>query len=336
MPDLQDLVDPAELIDVVRQLDFPRFQLGALFPDDIRNAIDYSYISGAAETVRAAPYRAYDAEAPIGSRPGLQRTVGALPPISQKIILTEGDRLMLEGLFSGNNSQQDRLIQAIFNDAARQVRSVQARVELARGDALTDGIVTINENGQQFTVDFGVPVAHKETAAVVWSNPTADIIGEITAWVETYVDTNGVPPARAFTSTSVIGAMLRNDDIRASLALPSRTELNAFLTASDLPAVEPYDVQVETSAGVKTRVLPADRFVMVPGEGDGFLGRTQYGTTAEAMELASEGLIDSEAAPGVVAVTWKTKDPVHIWTKGAAIALPLITNPNLLFTADVL
>lgn len=333
--DIRDLVDPAELIDVVRQLEFPRFALGALFPDDVRNAIDYSYIAGAADTVRAAPYRAYDAEAPVGSRPGVARTVGALPPISQKIILTEGDRLMLEGLM-GSSAQQDRLIQAVFNDAARQVRSVQARVELARGDALADGIVTINENGQQFTIDFGVPAGHKVNAATVWSDPSADIIGEITSWVETYVDTNGVPPGRALTSTSVIGAMLRNDDIKASLALPSRTELNAFLTASDLPAVEPYDVQVETSAGVKTRVLPADRFVMVPADGDGFLGRTQYGTTVEAMELASEGLIESEAAPGVVAVTWKTKDPVHIWTKGAAIALPLITNPNLLFTADVL
>jgi hypothetical protein len=39
--------------------------------------------------------------------------------------------------------------------------------------------------------------------------------------------------------------------------------------------------------------------------------------------------------PGIVAGSYSTKDPVALWTKAAAIGLPVLANPNLSFTADV-
>lgn len=337
MPDLRDLVDPAELIDVVRQLQFPRFTLSNVFPENTIDDTVYGFQKRTESVIRAASARTYDAEAAIGSRPGVARVTGQLPPISQKIVLTEGERLMLRNLLGGGNVS-DEFIQEIFNDAARMVSAVQARVELARGDALTDGIVTImgEEIEGGLTVDFGVPAGHKVVAAAVWTTTTTDIVTDVRNWVETYVDANGVPPGRAITSTRIISAMLRNESVQALIGdRPTLDNLNLAMQAEGFPTIERYDVQVVTPAGAQARVIPDDRFIMLPGTDGDVLGRTEYGITVEAMELVNEGLIPSEAAAGVVAVAWKTKDPVQIWTKGAAIALPLIVNPTLLFTADV-
>lgn len=339
--DIRDLVNPADLIGVVRALRLPQFTLGNFFPTDTRESVDYSFVRSNADSLQAAPVRAFDAESPIGTRPGVSKTQGSLPPISQKIPMTEGERLMMEALFRDNDTSRNRVAQEVFNDAARMVRSVQARVELARGDALTDGIITFAENGVNFVLDFGVPAVHKVAAATAWSDPAADIINDLRTWVQVYVDTNGAPPERAITSTRVVSYMLRNTGIRQLLAgfastpgIVTREQLASILEAFGLPSIETYDVKVYDAAGDKVRVIPDDRFIMLPGGGD-VLGQTQYGVTAEALELAGEGLIDAPDTPGIVAVNWKTKDPVQIWTKAAAVALPVIINPDLLFTADV-
>lgn len=339
--DIRDLIDPAELIGVVRRLEFPRFSLANYFPRSDVEAINYSFVRESADALETAAMRSFDTPAPIGKRPGLSRVMGELPPISKKIPLTEGDRLMLAEL-QRNRGQESPIVDQVFADAARMVRAVEARIELARGDALTDGIVTIAENGLQFTIDYGVPAAHKVVAAASWANPATDIIGHISSWVDTYVDTNGVPPARAIASGKVVGNMLRNDGIKALVAGPNavpglltQDQVNQIFTALGLPPVEKYDVQVTPINGAKQRVIPIDRFIMLPGEDD-VIGGTQYGVTAEAIELAQEGLLEQSDVPGIVAVVWKTPDPVQTWTKGAAIALPVIVNPDLLFTADTI
>jgi hypothetical protein len=57
-----------------------------------------------------------------------------------------------------------------------------------------------------------------------------------------------------------------------------------------------------------------------------------WGTTAEAGQ-AAYGLAGNE--PGIVAGTLETFDPVALWTKAAAIALPVVVNPNLTFVARI-
>ena len=65
------------------------------------------------------------------------------------------------------------------------------------------------------------------------------------------------------------------------------------------------------------------------------LGKTYYGPTAEAIKLAEKGYIKAEATPGVVAVVTSTDDPVQTFTKGAAVALPAMPNPDLIMDMTV-
>lgn len=334
MPDIRDLVDPAELIGVVRELTFPRFALEDYLPNNNRDRIDWSTTTAGADNTPAASVRAFDAPAPIGSRPGFTRASGSLPPISQKIVLTEGESLMLRAL-QGSDAANDELIDAIYDDAARMVKSVHARVELARGDVLTDGVVTIAENGQQFSIDYGVPSAHKVTVGTTWANPAADALSDQMNWLEVYAETTGgLTPGVAIASTNVIGQMLRNTSLNGGTQM-TFTGMNEVLVANGLPPVTRYDVQITNANGTSQRVIPTDRLIWLPDPDDARAGETQFGTTREATKLSQDGILPESDRAGVIAMVWETEDPVQTWTKGTAIALPVLHNPNTVFSADV-
>lgn len=337
---IYDIVDQQELLGFVRNLQFDQFTLDQFLPNRDIDDIEYVFRRGTGQDEDAAGFRAFDAESPIGSRAGRARVRGELPPISKKISVGEEERLRLRQLQTGNS---DPIVAQIYDDAANMTRAVQARLELARGQLLSTGTVTISENGLEITVDFGLPAGHNVNAATVWSTHTAnDIIEELISWVETYSDsTGGLRPAAILTSRQVLSNMLRNDAVRnlaatvnGAPALVSRQTLNQVLAAYDLPPIITYETQVRVD-GVATRVIPQDRLIFVPPSQEP-LGNTFYGVTAEALELQSEGQIVASQAPGIVAVVEKTFDPVRTWTKAAGIGLPVLANPELLFIADVL
>lgn len=345
---IYDLVDPVELQGFVRAINPPTFTLGQFLPAESIDDLEYRFTRGDFADVDVAPFRAFDAEAPIGTRPGLTRVSGELPPISKKQRLGEEQRLRLRGLQSGRGPSQ-QLVDQVFDDAAALTRSVLARVELARGQALYDGRVTINENGVAAEVDYGFGAAgaagdlsaQRATVSTSWLDPAADVIGDLQALTDAYVErTGGELPGALLTSGTVASALLRNDAIRAlagSLAggpqLVTRDALAATLAAFQLPPIVVNDTAVKVS-GARQRVIPADRAVLLPAGGQQ-LGRTFYGTTAEAIELVGAQQLAADQAPGLVGVVDKTFDPVATWTKVAAITLPVLANPELVTTVTV-
>lgn len=334
-----DLVDPQELVGFVRALEFDQFNLNQILPNREVQDLEYRFRRGTLRDQDAAKYRAFDTEAPIGSRQGTQRVSGELPPVSKKIRLGEEERLRLDALRSGDDGA---IIQQIYDDAASMTRAVQARIELARGEALHSGVVNINENGMVASVDYGIPASHQVTAATVWSDPTADIIEEWLSWQEVYTDsTDGLVPGAVMTSTQVVQNLLRNDSIRQLLGtvngapgLVTPQALQQVIQAYGLPPIVINDTQIRVD-GAAQRVIPQDKLVFLPPQGQP-LGNTLYGVTAESLELQAEGQIEATATPGIVAVVEKTFDPVATWTKSAGIALPTIANPELLLQAVVL
>lgn len=325
---IYDLIDPQELIGFARALEFPQFTLNTVLPDRPVQDLEYRFSRNDLVDQDVANYRAWDAEAPIAARQPTARVVGEIPPLSKKIRLGEEQRLRLQGQATG---EQSALIDQIFDDTTNMVRAVQARIELARGQALSTGAVTIAENGVVAEVDFGMDPGQFVTPAVLWNDPTATIVANYTEAVEAYIDRNGFAPGGALTSTSVVGDMLRNDEIRtlaASLAgtpaLVTRAALDNVFGAFSLPPIATYDTSVMVD-GVSTRVIDPDLFILLPPAGSG-LGNTLYGVTAEALELRTAGQIVAQQQPGIVAVIQRTFDPVATWTKAAGIALPVLAN----------
>lgn len=333
---IDDYITPQELTGYSRaasaDFDVNEFILTRWLPTQPIDDLAYRFERGGGGLVEAAVFRGYDTPTPFGARQGITRVSGELPPISRQLRLSEYDRIRLR---AGNNT--DRLRNAIFNDADNLVRQISARMELARGEALYTGKVILNENGVQATVDFGRAAGHTVTAGTVWSNIAAPITTELRTWFDTYVATNGRPPGAILTSTSVKRNMQKNTSIINAIAgsaagrvMVNDAELNGYLESEGLPPVQTYDAQVSVG-GVATRVIPADRLLFLPAPGEQ-LGATLSGITSEALE-PEYGLEGDEA--GIVAGTYKSVDPVAIFTKAAALKLPILGNADLTFAADV-
>jgi len=355
---ITDLVDPAELTDYVRAFNDEtlraRFVLDQVFPNRLVDDVEFRIRSGGLTDVDVAEYRAWDTQPPMTGRPGIVRKRGEIPPVSRQIPLLEEESLRLRAMQTGTSNP---IIDAIFDDAERMVRAVQGRIELARGDVLTDGILTLNENGVNVTVDFGVPAPHLPviaTGVLQWTvanAATALPITNLLSWLQIYKDDTGVLPRGIMMSRTLFSALAVNAEVRAyaqagASTAAARVNLATIqqifgefgippLTGlgSDVSGDPFYDVNVRVN-GVATRVIPADKVVFLPPV-DEPMGSTFYGITAEAVRLQERQLIVRQDAPGLVCLALQNDNPVQTFTLATAVALPAIINPELIFTADV-
>jgi hypothetical protein len=331
-----DYILPAELTGYVRgalaDLNRNQFTLSQFLNDKTIDDLDYRLSRGGQGLADAGVFRSYDTEAPIISRPGVSRISGELPPLSAKLRLDEYSRLRQRKLDTA-------IRDAVLNDASRLTRGLAARMELARGDALVNGTVTISENGVTATVDFGRNPAHSVIAATPWDQAGADPLADLRTWRDTYVDNTGDEPGVILTSRKVLSNLMQNPAMR-NLVFPGTNQPNVVtenavtqvLQAFGLPGIQLYDARVNVG-GSATRVIPDNRVILLP-QGQSQLGTTLWGTTAEALD--PDFGIDSSEAPGIVAGSYSTKDPVALWTKASAIGLPVLANPDLSFVATVL
>lgn len=338
-----DYLTPVELTGYVRQalmdLERNQFTLSRYLPSQTINDLDYRFTRGGEGLMEAATYRAYDAEAPTTSRPGVSRVSGELPPLSRKIRLGEYDRLRQRNLGS-------EVRNAILDDAERVARQIAARIEVARGDALVNASVTISENNVAAVVDFGRSSAMEvsaDTAGDFWDGTAPTPLQDLLTWRDAYVEQNGSEPGVIVANRKILSHLMKDDEIR-NLVFPTGSTQPAVVTESavgqvlnafGLPPISLYEAQVKVS-GSATRIIPQTKILMLPAPGslDGDqVGKTLWGTTAESLE-SEYGLGGQEA--GIVAGAYHTFDPVAVWTKAAAIALPVLANPDLVMVADVL
>ena len=346
---IDEFVDPLVLTGYVRELPPDvRLLLNQFLPDenigDIEAAIDTVQ-----KTNRAAEFRAWDAETPIGPRDQFSRTKVKMPPLGIKRPIGEQERLMLERARTGGDNRSG-YIQAIYDDAALGTAEVYRRMELARGDVLDDGKLVLTENGLQgITADFALPMDNQVSAATVWTDHAdAAPLSELRAWVQLYVDINGEPPGYILTSKKVWTNLLLSDEVKGLFVrsdamvaggpnLINDLQLGQALAAFDIPAFTRYDTRIEKLAGGTARVLPEHKLFMGPANRRD-LGFTAWGVTAEALELSqgqNPGLLFEEL-PGLVGFTLKDGDPIRIWTGVSAVGMPMIQRPEKLLVASVL
>lgn len=340
-----EFIEPTELTGLIRaalaDLQVNKFTLSRWLPNVEVDDIAYEFVRGGGGLSESASYRSWDAESKIGRREGLGKVMGELPPISEKMLLNEYDRLRLRKL------TRDDALPFIARDAQRLATNIAARFERGRGQALVNAQAPIPELKQ--TVDFGRSPEHSVVAAVLWSDhANATPIDDLESWVQTYSDTNGSAPAVILMSRQVLQNLRQCEQVQR-LAFPlapagqtpliSADQVSTVIEGMRLPPIEVYDAQVRVE-GTATRTTPGNALVLLsePGATTAAqptdLGATLLGTTAEALEAEYE--LTGGDQPGIVSATYKSKDPIRLWTHAAAIGLPILREPNLTFKAQVL
>lgn len=331
-----DVATPDELTVVAREAARDREQRDAMnlarfLPDEHSLSQTVTLEAGENGFVDAAEYRAYDAETPIGGRGlGASRITFELPPLGQKRRVSEYDQLARLG-----NGGESAIRDAIGKATVLRAQAVADRVELERGRVLTSGKAVINENGFKIDSEFGRSPDLTVTLGTPWSDASSNPIEDMLAWAESYVDTNGEAPAYMVASTKAISALTKFQGFLPKDSLRSRAsfdEINALLAVEGLPELVRYDRRVRVN-GEALRVIPENVVLLLPDESAG-LGKTYWGTTLESLDPRYG--IAADDRPGIVAGAYQDDDPMGVWVKASAIAMPALANANLALAATVL
>ncbi|MEW5567377.1 major capsid protein [Rossellomorea marisflavi] len=338
MANILELFNQKEVLNYLQNREFPTYLGESLFPEIKRQSLEFDQIKGGKKQPVVASVHAFNTEAEIGSREASKMAL-KLALIKRKIQMDERDIVAMES--PRNATEQQYLMQNVFNDIDVLVNGVKARVEAFRMEALATGKIVLDENGlKNVQVDYGVPDENKEAlaGAAQWTDPDSDPIGDLERWAD---QLNGMG-TRALTSKKVLNSLMRHPKIVAALfgkdsgRVASRQDLNAFMQQHDLPVIGVYDNKYRKQKADGTyeqrRYFPENKFVIF---GDGALGETIYGPTAEEIRLTRDPSIQTSKIGNVLAMVYEENlDPVSTWTKAVATALPSFPAADEVFQAQ--
>lgn len=338
-----DIVNPTELQAFARTLDplTEGYTLGSLIPDSFQNTTTYEYMTSSEVKTEVASFRAWDTPPPSIGRPGASKKKGEIPPGSVKRPLTEQNRMELLRLQGFSNE----MVQTIYDDTRAVTRSVQGRLELAKGEALTKGQVSFTSDRGYIgaTVSYGATTTIT-TPSVKWdvyatAKPIQDMQAQIVQWSAA---NNGQRPAYALVSQSVIDNIVQCDSVKAALAsqgttpaIVSPAQLANALRLFGIPPLIPYDVTVNVG-GTTARVTGLKELTWLPAPNTANFGVTIHGVTAEALELVGSNYLTQETAPGVTVMVDKTTQPLQIDTVATFVSIPVIKDTAKIGNVTVL
>ncbi len=329
-----ELFKQKEILNYQKDRKYPALMGEELFPEVKKRSLKFDMIVNKSKTPVIASVHGFDTESEIGQREAQKKAI-ELALIKRKLPLSEEDIIALES--PRNEAEKQELMQEVYNDIDSLVQGVRARVEVMRMEILAKGTVTLNENGLNASIDYGVPEAHK-VANVDWGT-NSDPIADIMEWHNKMA----VKPKRALTSNTVLAKILKNPNVISALygkdskRLATVGELNIYLESLGLPKIYTYDEVYRRLNADGTyeqkRYFPEECFSMFP---EGKLGETLYGPTAEEIRLQRDPSIDIRLVGKILALVYEEdKDPVSTWEKAVATALPSFPYSDEVFQASI-
>jgi hypothetical protein len=317
-------------------------KLTAAFPTRtfLTDEIDTALIT---QTNRAAKFRNWDGNYWVSPRDSGQVSRQRMIPLGGQLGVGEYERREQEFRRYGG-TVQSILVDAIYNDLEALTRYALNRVELAWGDVLADGALTINENGVQQQVDYGIPSANKVTASTLWSTTaTSTPLTDLTAWYDQYVSLNGAGPGQILMSLATARNLQKNVSLinaikgaQTGVTNVTLEEISGLFAAYGLPPISMdnvYNSNMDVD-GVTTPVLPANKFLFLPDD-LGTLGFTAWGTPTTVMELNANNVQVQQEAGLIGIIVREEQPPFQKRTFVDGVVLPVLADPRKILVATV-
>lgn len=340
-------------------LNLNEFYYPQLFPLKYTPSLTISGLQGTLGVPVAADVVEFDSTAPRKTRQVISKFTGDIPKIEVARVMTEKDlndyRIMKLLAGSGQNpTAQKQILDMVFDDPTFVWKGVNARQEWLTFQALSLGKIDLtltNNAGGIVTaasIDFMVPDANKNGAAVVWSvanAATATPFTDIKAIVKKGraagvklevmlmdIDTFDIMAGTAEMVKKCAAYVLA---ATSTASAPSLESVNAMLNANKMPQIKIIDtyVGIESKAGVITSTNPWTLGVVT------FLpslncGNMFYSDLADEM---TEGSAAMKVKRGHVLIKkFSTEDPVSEVTKGMANAFPGWSTASQSYLLDTL
>lgn len=304
--------------------------LGAtLFPVKKRLGTKLEWVKGANNQPVALRPSSFDAKAIRRDRKGIEKVSTEMPFFKESMYVDEKMRQDLNNMIANNNQAvADQILINIYDDESSLIDSSEIALERMRMELLTTGQIVISGNGQSYTYDYGLDAStQKVTVTKAWSDPTADIIGDIIDIVEK-AKARGITITRAVCNSTTAKYFRTNTAIKNAVYAFA----NGTVPVTTARAIEyiknetgvtfyAYDNVYVDEAGTTHKYVSDNTVTFLP---DGDLGFTNLGTTPEESDLMnSVNTADvSIVNQGVAVTTSKIVDPVNVETKVSMIGLP--------------
>ena len=312
-----------------------------LFPSKRVVGIKLDWIRGAKNQPVGLRLAAYDTKAIRRDRQGIEEYQTTMPFFKESKYIDEDMRQKLNTLIGNSNNKElvNRILREIFNDEIELIQAAGITLERMRMELLTNGTITLAENGQAYSYDFGIPADQKLTASVSWSDPSADIIKEVND-IKDFMKAKGVKITRAITNSATIKYLEKNTNIKNQIYVLAGGSISSINGARALSYLEDetgilfyaYDNVYVDEAGTAHKYMPDDTVVFIP---DGTLGYTNMGTTPEESDLMASGVASVRVLNNGVAVTaYKTVDPVNVEVKVSMVGMPSFERANEVVVLD--
>jgi hypothetical protein len=215
---------------------------------------------------------------------------------------------------------------------------LETRIEWLTWQPLVNGKVQIDENGVKYTVPYDIPSKNLPTPDKKWSDPAADILGDINKYILMFRGT-GAKATKAYFDYKVAGYMAANNGIKDLL---KNTTYAAFLSATNIsqamklfyPDIDfvIYDEGYVDDKANFNSFIPDTKFLLV-GQGQPGEDMMDFGTT---ISLHNGGL--DKPQPGKFSIvddkSEQAKNPFVDITVGI-YGLPRLYHPNWVVSANV-
>ena len=300
-----------------------------LFPDDKKRGLSLQWIKGSRGLPVVLKTSAFDTFAVPRPRIGFDKLTAEMPYFKESTYIDEELRQELNlVLETGNQAYIDSVMNRVFDDEMNLLRGARASRERMRMMALTTGVVSMANNGQAFTYDYGIPAAHKTTTETSWSDHAgSDPIEDMRVLKEQILDDTGVEVTRAMCDGATWRNIRNNEKIAKTIFVLSNGQasvndgrLRQYILDEVGIDVMVNDKRYVDEKGQTVRFMPENTFVMFP---DGALGRTWFGTTPAESDLMGGQVANvSITDTGVAVTTVQKADPVNVETIVSMICLP--------------
>lgn len=293
---------------------------------------------------------AFNSRAPRKGRPLPSKISGDIPKVEVARDKVETDFNTLRSLQDAVSRLPDgptrkqamqRVLNWHYEDGPFAVDGINARLEWMSKQILSKGKYKLdlinNEAGVQTTidVDFEVPTDQVITVTKDWSDPNADILGDIRAR-KLAAKAKGKRLLYMTMEQETVDIMASNAAIQKYCAsyfanalnlqqMPDLDTLNMALKRQNLPTIIVWesDVVLERKSGDQQTISGWEPGNVTFTESD-IYGNTQW--TISADEFVQAGVAQKTKSGIVLVKTWGIEDPITVVTKGVAYATPVLNN----------
>ena len=167
-----DLVKATEIASYWEEMEVNRepFLGESLFPNQKKLGLSLSWLKGSSGLPVALKLSAFDAKAIPRARIGVDKVTADMPFFKESMYVDEEQRQELNKVLeTGNMAYIDAIVNRIFDDEATLIEAAAVARERMRMQLLSSGAISMANNGQAYTYDYGLGNDQKVTPQTAWN-----------------------------------------------------------------------------------------------------------------------------------------------------------------------